>query len=151
MRVLQEYIINTQKSNTEMKTSIDSMKSLKVGLNEIIKGLESRRQTLPILGTKIAEIEPVLTQRNLAQMSQNCQKNLEKKAQMVESLQKFSSSLQICTEKVNETQDKMEILKRKVLQEESMKLSLEQAANDDLKDLIDNLVCLPPEPKLIDI
>lgn len=123
------------------------MKRLNSEVNQVAQALENCRHNLPIVGVTVDDIEPVFRQNlpKLSRMAEKAEKN--EKKEFLEGLETLLSSVEMSAESSKNCAKSLKELKSEALNEASMKLSLLQAAqNEDIEDLL----VIPPEPKLIE-
>ena len=153
MKILCDYFKDTTEKNKKLTEATEAIKKLKAEAKDVLQALENTRHTLPVEGTKVDKIESSLAQAmpKLNKMGQNSKLNEQNKEELVSLLQKLNSSLEISRENSHESQQNLKQLKSQALKEASMKLSLKQIEDDNkIESLIENLITMPAQTKLID-
>ena len=125
------------------------MKNTKIAAKEICDALEHTQHELPVEGAKVDDIESILSKRSLETLAQNAQVNQEAKEQVTKLLQNLVSSLQLSKTSTHECQNSLSDLKSEALKETSRQLS-QNANNDTIEDILENMITIPAEPKLIE-
>lgn len=154
MKILTKYQKETTEENEHLRKCTDTMKAIKPDLNRLVDALEQKRHHLVVEGTKVddnveATMEKWLPQ--LDKMAADANKNMPQLEKLLEVTKKYEDCLEVCKSTGKEAEENMKTLKSKALKQASMKLSLQQIENKtSIDDMIENLVTLPPEPKLID-
>ncbi len=150
MRLLCQFLKSTESSNEASKRVTKELKNLGLHLRAVIDALESKKHNLPVIGSHV-ELESVqsLLERQVPKLPSE---NHTTKEAMLEVLQKLHQSLQLSKENGTLGVQELQAIKSRVLKEESMKLSLEQIKdeNGSLDTIIDSVIYVPPEPKLVD-
>ena len=148
-QTLLQYHEEVTNSNENMRQVIDAMKSVKIAAKEISDALEHTQHELPVEGTKVDDIEPLLCQRSLASLAGSGQGNQEAKEQVTSLLRDLVTSLQLSKASAKECQNSLADLKSETMKETSRQLS-QRANASDVQELAESMIVLPPEPKLID-
>jgi hypothetical protein len=130
------------------------LKTANLEVTQVAEALENTRHNLPVKGAKVDDNIETILEQNLKPINGMAGKaaiNKDIKHKVNKNLDKLGSSLEITSSASRSCSDSLNNLKTEALKETSLKLSqIQLTAPDEDHDLTDNLLKIPPEPKLIE-
>ena len=137
-----------------MNELLEKLKIVKNEIKTVAQSLENTMHQMPVEGAKVdgISLEKVLNEHiNRIEKLKPVPKVEETKKDLIENLEKLSKNLEISKESSVKCQESLKNLRTETLRKKSYEISqkqVEELVNVD--DLIQSVMSIPPEPKLID-